>query len=125
MHNGQKTFANLMEIVSEWRQKYHVNKKGELVFQNKRTMANVILSDTAVHTIEKHSRGFDLIPGTIQNPDEIWSRWEDPTKQMVVLRSYISFGKNPYIVNTRDGRITDAFSVSPRAANSFRKGVIL
>ena len=51
--------------------------------------------------------------------------WEDSTNQNVVVRNYIKFGKSSFIVQTRDGVIIDAFAVSIRGANKFRKGLIL
>lgn len=120
-----KELRHLVAIVSEWRQDYHVNREGDIIFQNKRTLANVSFSDNAFHVIEKHSRGFEMIPKTVEEPDEIWSTWEDPKTQMSVLRNYIKFGDYPFIVKTRNGAIVDAFIVAPKAANKFRKGVLL
>lgn len=113
----------LVNIVAEWRKDYHVNREGDVIFQNKRTLANVRFTDNSLHTIEGHSKGFEMIPETIQEPDEIWSTWEDPKKQMVTLRNYIKFGPFPFIVKTRDGVILDAFIVGPKSANKFRKGL--
>jgi len=123
--NEQKALQYLIEIVNGWRQVYHVNREGDIVFQNDRTLANVTFSDNALHKIAPHSKGFELIPTTIEEPDEIWSYWEDPATQLVVLRNYITFDTLPFIVQTRDGVITDAFVVAPKAANKFRKGVLL
>lgn len=118
-----KAFQYLIAIVNEWRKDYHVNREGDVIFQNKRTLANVRFTDNSLHTIEGHAKGFEMIPDAIENPDEIWSTWEDPKKQMVTLRSYIKFGRYPFIVKTRDGVILDAFIVAPKAANKFRKGL--
>lgn len=116
----------LLEVVNDWKKEYHTNKKGDIVFQNKKTMANVVLTDGAIHKISNHSRGFENIPETIQKPDEIWALWENPKKQTVVLRNYISFSPSgSYIVQTRDGIITDAFAVTNVGSNKYRKGVLL
>ena len=116
-----KTFSQLLQVLHEWKSKYHTNREGDLIFQNKETFANVILTDNVVHVIERHSTGFGQLPDTIENPDEIWSYWGDE-KQRIALRNYI---KDNYVVQTKDGRITDAFQVSEKAINNFRKGVIL
>ena len=118
-----KAFQYLIAIVNEWRKDYHVNREGDVIFQNKRTLANVRFTDNSLHTIEGHAKGFEMIPETIEDPSEIWSTWEDPKKQMVTLRNYIKFGTYPFIVKTRDGVILDAFIVAPKAANKFRKGL--
>lgn len=118
-----KAFQYLVEIVNDWRKNYHVNREGDIVFQNKRTLANVTFSDNALHKIAPHSKGFEMIPQTIGEPDEIWSSWENPKKQMVTLRNYIKFDQFIFIVQTRDGVILDAFIVSPKAGNRYRKGL--
>jgi SPP1 gp7 family putative phage head morphogenesis protein len=114
----------VMTIVNQWKDKYSTDKKGNVIFQNKDTFTNVILNNIAIHHIQKHPRGFEGLPNTIENPDEIWGMWGDE-KQMIVLRNYITFGKTAsYIVQTKDGIITDAFAVSNGSLNKFRKGLI-
>jgi hypothetical protein len=115
----------LLEIVDEWRSNEPVNKKGDIIFQNKELYSNVRFTSNSLHEVQKHSRGFENIPATVKKPDEVWSTWEDVNKQRVVLRNYIKFGKTSYVVQTRDGIVIDAFAVSNRAANKYRKGVIL
>lgn len=115
----------LMEVVSEWRQKYPQDKRGDIVFQHKPTLANVVFTNNALHKIQAHSTGFEQIPETIENPDELWSLWEDPAEQKVVIRYYMKFGKVAYMVKTRDGVIQDAFAMSLRAINKYRKGCLL
>lgn len=114
-----------IEIAAEWRRKYHRDGKANLIFQNKATLTNVRLGDLALHKISRHSKGMENLPRTIQRPTEIWSLWEDPENQRVVLRNYILYGKISYVVQTRDGDVYDAFAISRRQANKFRKGVIL
>lgn len=120
-----KSLHYLSQVVTRWRSEYPLNAKHDLVFQNKATLTNVIFTGMSLHAIEKHSRGFENIPQTVMNPDELWSLWEDPDKQMVVMRYYISFGPACYVVKTRDGIIMDAFACTPSAANKYRRGVIL
>lgn len=120
-----KGLHHLIEIVSQWRQQYHVNKTGDIVFQNDRLLSNVRFTDNALHTIQNHSRGFENIPATIENPDEVWSSWENVNKQRITLRTYIKFGRVSFLVQTRDGVIINSFAVSNKAANKYRKGVII
>jgi hypothetical protein len=115
----------LLEIVNDWRDNEPVNKKGDIIFQNKELFTNVRFTSNSLHVVQKHSRGFENIPAAVKQPDEVWSTWEDVNKQRVVLRNYIKFGKTSYVVQTRDGIVIDAFAVSNRAANKYRKGVIL
>lgn len=115
----------LMEVVEEWRRKYYVDKKHNIVFQNNATYANVRLNDSTISKIVKHGRGMQNLPDTIMHPDEIWTGWEDEDTQRVVLRAYLKIGRICYIVKTRDGRVTDAFALSRGHANKYRTGVIV
>lgn|GEM_PF-2349639 len=113
-----------IETVNEWKEKYETNKSGDVIFQNKQTLTNIRFTANSLHEVQKHSRGFENIPKTVQRPDEIWMSWKDAENQKVVLRNYIKFGKTCYIVQTQDGVIVDAFAISKKAANKYRKGVI-
>ncbi len=115
----------LMATVEQWRKDYDENKAGDIIFQHEPTLTNVRFTANSLHTIEKHARGFERIPNTVIYPDELWSLWEDPKTQRVVLRFYLSFGEVCYVVKTRDGIIMDAFAVAKKAINKYRKGVIL
>jgi len=112
----------LIAQIDEWRDEYHTTKKGEIVFQNKQLYSNVKFNNNSLHEIQKHPRGFELIPTTIEEPEEVWSSWEDAKKQLVVLRNYIRFG---YVIQTRDGIIQDAFAVPKSKLDRFRKGLPL
>lgn len=112
----------LLAQVDDWRENYHTNKKGEVVFQNKQLYSNVKFTNMSLHEIQKHPRGFELIPEAIENPDEIWSFWEDPKKQIVTMRNYIKLG---YVIQTKDGVIIDAFAVPNSKMDRFRKGLPL
>lgn len=122
---GANGFHYLMETIDGWRDIEHVSKNGNLVFQHKPTLSNVMLTSNSIHEIQKHSRGFENIPETVKAPDEVWSKWEDASSQMVTLRNYIKYGSTSYIVQTRDGFIVDAFAVSSKNVNKYRNGVIL
>ena|ERR1035437_3701138 len=122
--NNQK-LSHFLNTVNDWRNDYHTNKKGEIVFQNEHLLTNVRLSDLGIHKIQNHFEGFENIPKTISEPNEVWSLWDDPKKQRDVLRNYITFGKKNYIVQTKDGVITDAFLATNTTTEKYRKGVIL
>lgn len=119
-----KAMHHLLRIVDEWRNEYHTKPNGDIVFQNKQLMSNIFFTSASLHTIAKHSTGFENIPMVLTSPDEVWMRWEDTKSQQVVLRNYIKFGKMSYVVQTRNGVVTDAFAVTNTAANNFRTGVI-
>lgn len=116
---------HLAEIVDEWKREYHVDKNGDLVFQNTKLFSNVRFTAKSLHTIQKHSRGFDNIPETVMNPDEVWGTWDDPKKQLKSVRNYIIFGSTSFVVQTVAGEITDAFAVNNRSLTKYRKGVII
>jgi hypothetical protein len=119
------TTHQALAIIGEWERKYHVDKKGSLVFQNKKTLANVVFTSDSFHQCMKHLRGFENIPGCIESPDELWSKWGD-ANQRVTLRNYLLFGeKGNYCVQTKDGIVTDAFFVVNSQLQNYRKGLIL
>jgi hypothetical protein len=120
-----KGVHHLSEIVDGWKDEYHVNKNGDIVFQNTKLFSNIRFTGKSLHAIQKHSRGFDNIPETVSNPAEVWSMWENPEKQLKSVRNYIIFGTVNYVVQTVAGEITDAFAVNQRSINKYRKGVIL
>ena len=109
-----------IKLVNQWRDQYHTDLKHNIIFQNKQTMTNVRFTNNSMHKIGDHSRGVDDLPDTIQEPDEIWARWEDVKTQRIVLRNYV---RGKYIVQTRDGLITDAFLTNN--ANKYRTGVMI
>lgn len=115
----------MMNLAQDWRKDYHTDHRGNIVFQNKKTHANVRLNDMAIHTIHKHSRGVANLPDTIMNPSEVWSKWEDVGKQTKVLRSYLLFGSTSYVVLTLDGQVMDAFACSNKEIKRYRTGVII
>ena len=114
-----------LDTIHDWKNKYEINKKGEIVFQNEDLLTNVTLSDNTLHRIQKHLKGFENIPKAVQSPSEVWSLWENKEHQRAVFRNYILFGKQNYIVSTRDGSITDAIAVTNSKTEQYRKGVIL
>jgi hypothetical protein len=120
-----KGLHQLVEIVTDWRNEYPTNKAGDIIFQYKPTYTNVRFTSNSLHEIQKNARGFENIPDTVKSPDEVWSSWEDASEQLVTLRNYLKFGSISYVVQTRDGVVTNAFAVSNRGAQKFRKGVIL
>lgn len=120
-----KGFHNLMEIVNEWKQNFHVEHNGDIIFQNAKIFSNVKFTSKSLHEIQKHARGFENIPMAVSNPDQIWATWENDESQLKSVRHYILFGNISYIVVTIAGEITDAFAINNRSINKYRKGVIL
>jgi phage-Barnase-EndoU-ColicinE5/D-RelE like nuclease2 len=112
---------HMLNIVEDWKKDYHT-KGDDIVFQNKKTLTNVFFNNNSFHKISSHNKGFELLPETIMQPDQIWSHWEDPDKQQIVLRNYI---KGQYVVFTRQGIVTDAYLVAKSSIARFQKGVIL
>lgn len=119
------TIHHLVEVTQGWRSTHHTDNRGNIVFQNRDTFANVRFGDSALHIIGKHPRGFENIPAAIQKPDELWSKWENVGEQRVVLRAYLLFGRTSYAVLTRDGQVTDAFAFSNGSENKLRNGLII
>jgi hypothetical protein len=109
-----------IKLVNDWKGDYHTDNKGDICFQNKQTMTNIWFTHNSMHKIQPHSRGIDQLPDTVQTPDEIWSFWGDVKTQRIVFRNYI---RGSYVVQTRDGVITDAFLVKSTA--KYRTGVII
>jgi len=114
-----------IKIVDTWREKYHTDTKGNIIFQNKETLSNIFFNNHSFNLI-KNRRGLDNLPETLTNPSEIWSYWDDPKKQIVTMRNYILFGSNiSYICQTKDGKVINAFGVTASLVNRYRKGLIL
>lgn len=114
---SSKGLHNMLTIFHKWQHKYKSDLE-TVTFQNAQTFANVKFNQKAFQTISKHSAGFEQLDETVINPDEIWSYWTDPKKQLSVKRNYI---KGRYIVTTEDGIITNGFLAEH--VNQFRKGV--
>lgn len=115
----------LVQTVHGWRNRYHTDTRGNIVFQNQELITNIRLNDSALHAISKHTRGFENIPDAVQKPSEVWTKWENVGNQRTVLRAYLLFGRTSYAVLTRDGQITDAFAFSNGSENKLRNGLII
>jgi hypothetical protein len=74
-----------------------------------------------------HLRGFENLPDTIEKANEVWSYWENPKVQRVVIRNYILIGEKSdnFVVTTRDGVVEDTNFVTNSRLDNYRKGVIL
>lgn len=115
----------MLAQTSEWENNHHV-EKGIIYFQNKETFSNVKLTNESFLTIAKNSRGFENLADAIENPNEIWSYWETPKKQLVTIRNYILFGNNGnYVVNTKDCIIQNAIFVVNSRVDRYRTGLLL
>lgn len=116
----------VVNYVSKWEKQYHVDPKtGNIIFQNKGLYTNIVWNGNSLHAVQKHQRGIENLPDTIERPDEIWSTWGNVESQTITNRAYMKFGKTCYLVLTTNGIIRDAFAVSPVGADKYRKGVIL
>lgn len=124
LNDTKPTAHQFMNLIDEWH-KEHNSDKGVITFQNHKFHANVILDNTGVHEIMKHTRGAENLPEAIINPSEVWSKWGD-VNQRVVLRNYILLGSNGnYVVQTKDGIIQNGIFVVNSSLDKFRKGLIL
>jgi hypothetical protein len=125
LNDTKPTMQELFAIFHEWQKDYHF-EKDVITFQNKEQLANIRFNNNSFHEIAKHPKGAENLPETLMNPTEIWSRWNDPKDQMVVLRNYILIGQNiSYICSTKDGIVIDAFACTASQVSRYRKGLIL
>jgi hypothetical protein len=125
LNDTKPSTFQFINIIDEWKKTYHVNARGEIVFQNKESLANVRFDNHSFHNISKNSRGVENLPETIQQPTEIWMRWEDEIKQDVVLRNYILTGSNfSYICQTRAGVVVNGLTVVNSRVDKYRKGLL-
>jgi hypothetical protein len=125
LNDTKSSILEAIKIVDSWREKYHTDTKGNIIFQNKEQLTNIFFNNQSFHVISKNTRGFENLPETVIHPDEIWARWGD-SKQLIVLRNYLKFGENiNYCVQTRDGIIINAFAVVDSLVDRYRKGLIL
>lgn len=121
---ASKTLHEIIQLVNSWKEDFHVNRSGDIVFQNKSTFANVRFTTNSLHEVQKHARHIEWLPETVESPDEIWMYWDNPEKQKSVCRNYIKFiSGSAYIVQTIDGVIQDAFAVPKSKVDKFKKGV--
>jgi SPP1 gp7 family putative phage head morphogenesis protein len=116
-------FTDVNSLVSSWRDLYHEDHLGNVIFQNKNLYSNIILTPGSVHNMHHHPKGAEALPATLMYPNEVWSDWENVDKQNVVTRNYLLFGaKFTYVAQTRNGIVTDAKLVSKGRAEGYRVG---
>ncbi len=125
INDTKPTTLELMNLHNEWSEKYHTEKDGTIIFQNKKQLSNIRFDNHSFHALTKNSRGAENLPECLMNPDEIWAKWGNK-EQTIVLRNYLLFGENiTYICQTKDGVFTDGFGVTPSQVDKYRKGLIL
>lgn len=115
-------------LIDDWKTRYHVNSKHELIFQCKPLLTNVRFPSEFMHKNHMANRGFSNLPDTIEKPSECWSYWvnPDPKKQKDVVRNYILRGDNiNYVVTTESGIIKKAIAVVNSKLSRYRKGLII
>lgn len=126
LNDTKPSTFQFINIIDEWKKNYHVNSRGEIVFQNRESLANVRFDSHSFHNLTKNSRGVENLPETVEQPTEIWMRWEDESKQDVVLRNYILTGLNfSYICQTRGGVVVNGFTSPNSRLDKYRKGLLL
>ena len=119
MNTTRPDMYQMLKIVEEWKLKHHSDKT-EVVFQDKQFLTNIRFNQNSLNVISKNSKGFENLPGTLENPNEIWSSIENEQ----IKRNYITFGKPySYIVQTKSGLVENAFLTT--SADKYRKGVWL
>lgn len=107
-----------------WRRTEHTDMLDNIILQNQALMTNVRFPSNVLHTMHKHPRGFNNLPDTVKDPDEVWMTWKNADEQRTVLRNYCKFDERScYVVQTENGSVTDAFLVSEAGAEKYRKGV--
>jgi hypothetical protein len=128
LDSSKHSMLDMALLIDEWKQKYHVNNKHEIIFQNKALLSNVKFPANFLHSGHVNSRGFENIPECISTPDEVWSFWLTPDrkKQFDACRNYIIFGNGiNYCISTEAGVIKKAQIVIPSRIDKFRKGLII
>ena len=126
LNDTRPSTFQFINIVDEWKKTYHIDSRGNIVFQNKMSLANIRFDNHSFHNISKNStRGVENLPETLANPTELWMRWGDES-QTVVIRNYILIGSNfSYLCQTKDGIVTNGFSVINSLLSKYRKGLLL
>jgi len=125
LNDTKPKMQELLVLVDEWQRTYHFDK-GIIVFQNKENLTNIRFNNNSFHEIAKHTRGVENLPEALMRPDEIWSYWDDPKKQLSVRRNYILLGSNGnYVVKTKDGIVINAIFVVDSLIDRFRKGLLI
>lgn len=114
----------LLRLVKSWGEKYHLDKTGDVIFQNHEFLMNVRFTNESLNKIKKNPRGIEHLPEAIKSPSEIWARWENVSEQKTVLMNYIlSDEKHIFVVQTRAGEITNALINTVGNINMYRKGI--
>lgn len=116
-------FTNINGLFDNWRDLYHEDSLGNVVFQNKDLLNNVFLMPEVIHKIHAHPKGAEALPATIMYPSEVWSDWKNVDIQNTVMRNYLLFGpKLTYLVQTTAGIVTDAKLITRGQAETYRIG---
>jgi SPP1 gp7 family putative phage head morphogenesis protein len=126
-----KTFLNTTKYndsakrltVNEWSHECMAPKSSDLLFRNHDWLLNVRLSQSVIKKIS--GKGFQNIRQTVEKPDEVWAKWDDPKKQKAVRMFYFlhSAGKEKqsYIVETLQGKVVDAYFRTHNDSKNLRK----
>ena len=112
-------------MIKGWEKEYHVDKTGDVIFQNKKYTMNVRFTNESLNAVKKNPRGLDHLPDAISNPDELWGRWDDTSTQRDVIFNYIlSDETHIFVVQTKAGVIFNTKIDTTVNINNYRKGII-
>lgn len=115
----------ILSQLKKWEVENHLDKTGDIIFQNKEFKLNVRFTNESLNTIKKNPRGIEYLPETIKNPDEIWARWDNVNDQKVVLMNYIiTDKKHIFVVKTKGGIIQNALVNTYSNINKYRTGIM-
>ena len=116
--------TSLLKLVKQWEQSHHVDKTGDVIFQNKEFMINVRFTHDSLNQVKKNPRGLEHLPDAITKPDEIWGKWDNAETQQIVLMNYIlSDEKHIFVVKTKAGNIIDTKVDTIGNINKYRTGI--
>lgn len=116
--------TSLLSLVKQWEQSHHVDKTGDVIFQNKEFLINVRFTNESLNQVKKNPRGLEHLPDAITKPNEIWGKWEDVEAQQIVLMNYIlSDEKHIFVVKTKAGNIIDTKIDIIGNINKYRSGI--
>jgi hypothetical protein len=111
--------------VNDWHEKTPSKDRTEILFRNHDWMLNIRMNQETINKIGSKTRGFENIRKAVEQPSEIWARWEDADEQKDVRMNYILFGQDyTYVVETLSGLIQDAYLLqSESSINNRRIGI--
>jgi hypothetical protein len=115
----------LLNLIKQWEQDYHVDKTGDIIFQNKEFLLNVRFTNGSLNQVKKNPRGLEHLPDAISKPYEIWGRWDNVKDQQVVLMNYIlSDESHIFVAQTKSGNIINTAIDTIGNIDKYRTGIL-